>query len=749
MSDDIDGYFGSAPPPVRQALPMQAQCGVCGLYKQCKSPKMPVYGKGRKGILIVGEAPGCISGDSLIDTAFRDKSKHPCGIPIQDLVSLSGFYVYSFSVKQQKLVLGKVRKVWKTGRKKVYRVTYEWSYADGEVKVVRRDSILATANHKFLLKRRIKHDPFGGLQRDTDYLSIDDGLQVGDALQPFLRHNRDYSFVGASAKGVVKESRFLLSFKLGRKLDNRFKHRAAEECHHRDENKLNDSWSNLELQTTASHAKHHTDKINPMDRPGVREKHRRAVDDPNYRKNLSVAMKAHLADPKAYRRRCKQIQKQREQTSVTVRTRFATDPAYYYRYLVGQFAVRRTKQGKGGLAEPEGWVERRFKSRFPNEDFPPHDNHRIISIEYVGVRDVYDMDVEKYHNFAVNGVFVHNSDEDCQGRPFVGASGSELKQTIAEFGIELDYDCWRTNAIICRPHDGPRNRTPTAAEIGYCRPNIVRTIAELNPKTIILLGQAACQSVIGWLWKDSVGPIGRWIGWRIPCQKINAWICPAWHPSYILRGESNDDQEDRGKDNPVRELIWKEHLKAALAKKHRPWKTVPDYRSQIRVIMEPDEAAKEIRIMMAFASEHKPIAFDYETTTLKPDGPHAEIYTCSMANGEYAISYPWHGKAITATREFLRSRIPKIASNKKFEDRWTRKDSGFPVENWVFDTMLAAHVLDNRRDINSIKFQGWALLGQDIWNDAVEPYLKSPGSNTPNKIKETDLYSVLFYNALD
>lgn len=33
-------------------------CEVCGLYKQCKSPRMGLFGEGRKGILIVGEAPG-------------------------------------------------------------------------------------------------------------------------------------------------------------------------------------------------------------------------------------------------------------------------------------------------------------------------------------------------------------------------------------------------------------------------------------------------------------------------------------------------------------------------------------------------------------------------------------------------------------------------------------------------------------------------------------------------------------------
>ena len=34
------------------------QCGACGLYKGCKSPKMEPTGNGKRKVLIVGEAPG-------------------------------------------------------------------------------------------------------------------------------------------------------------------------------------------------------------------------------------------------------------------------------------------------------------------------------------------------------------------------------------------------------------------------------------------------------------------------------------------------------------------------------------------------------------------------------------------------------------------------------------------------------------------------------------------------------------------
>jgi len=35
-------------------------------------------------------------------------------------------------------------------------------------------------------------------------------------------------------------------------------------------------------------------------------------------------------------------------------------------------------------------------------------NHKVVSIEFYGNEDVYDLSTEKYHNFAANNVFVHN-----------------------------------------------------------------------------------------------------------------------------------------------------------------------------------------------------------------------------------------------------------------------------------------------------------------------------------------------------
>jgi uracil-DNA glycosylase family 4 len=334
--------------------------------------------------------------------------------------------------------------------------------------------------------------------------------------------------------------------------------------------------------------------------------------------------------------------------------------------------------------------------------------------------------------------------EDEKGIPFIGASGAELARVLSGFGVEIRRDCWITNSIICRPEG---NRTPTSKEIEYCRPNIIRAVEELNPEVILPLGSSAVNSVIGWLQGEDPGSISRWVGWQIPHQKLNAWICPTWHPSYVLRSNS-----DGSISSSVLRLLWEEHLKSAVLLEGRPWKKKPDFESQVVVELDTEEAARKIRKITYEGSDRRTspfVAFDYETDRLKPDSTESRIVSCSVSDGKTTIAYPWYGGAKEATRDLLFSGIPMVASNMKFEERWTIKEFGEGVKNWYWDTMLSTHVLDSRPGITSIKFQAFVLLGQDPWTKGVEEYFGSDGSNSGNRLWKMDLCRLLRYNGLD
>lgn len=326
--------------------------------------------------------------------------------------------------------------------------------------------------------------------------------------------------------------------------------------------------------------------------------------------------------------------------------------------------------------------------------------------------------------------------EDERNKQFVGETGQLLQRTIAKFGVDMRKDCWLTNSLICRP---PGNDIPKNEMIAWCRPNLLTTLRKLQPDLIIPLGGVAVESLIGHFWKEDVGGIMRWAGFHIPCQKINAWICPTYHPSYVARE----------KKNPVVELIWRRHLKAALKHSGKPWGVVPDYKSRVKLILDPTDAAYLINKIIKLGG---PIAFDYESTSLKPDG-EGEIVSCAVAyreTGSRAIAFPWYGDVIPAVRRLLSSNLPKYGHNIKHEERWTIKIFGVPVRNWKFCSMVGAHTIDTRPGITSLKFQAFALLGEESYDDHIKPHLKAKKGSKINRIlEEVELKKLLLYNGLD
>ncbi len=325
--------------------------------------------------------------------------------------------------------------------------------------------------------------------------------------------------------------------------------------------------------------------------------------------------------------------------------------------------------------------------------------------------------------------------EDLKGIQLIGSAGQELRSILRSIDVKLDRDCWKTNAVICHP---PENSTPTNLQIDACRPNLLKTIKRLKPHTIILLGKVAVDSLIPVVWKDKSGDsLSKWAGWNIPCRKENVWICPTYHPSYLLRANSD-----------VLRLLTRQHLKQGFKHTSRPYESVPDYKDQIEIVYRPSEAAKIIREMIR---KKKPTAYDIETNTLKPENEGAEIVCASLCqNGDRTIAYPWSGEAVEATLELLKnSDVPKIAGNMKFEDRWARHHYRTPVKNWMWDTVLCAHVLNNTRGVTSVKFQAFVRLGIESYDDHIKPFLSETKGGRLNRIKDLDIRDLMYYCAMD
>jgi DNA polymerase len=130
------------------------------------------------------------------------------------------------------------------------------------------------------------------------------------------------------------------------------------------------------------------------------------------------------------------------------------------------------------------------------------------------------------------------SEEDKQGKPFVGASGQLLNKILKALNWTRDH-VRIINVCLWRP---PFNRPPTSEEIALCFPILVRQIQLFQPRCLVLLGATAYKAVTG-LNTPMHEVRGKWFSWPLPSKEDSLETktletIPAYtvfHPSYLLR----------------------------------------------------------------------------------------------------------------------------------------------------------------------------------------------------------------------
>lgn len=120
-------------------------------------------------------------------------------------------------------------------------------------------------------------------------------------------------------------------------------------------------------------------------------------------------------------------------------------------------------------------------------------------------------------------------EEDRQGKPFVGQAGQLLDRMLAAIGLsrqspDLSAAVYITNLIPWRP---PQNRAPTPDEIRMMAPFARRHIALADPDMVILMGNTACEGLLGQ--KGITRLRGKW------CELAGLPCLPMLHPAYLLR----------------------------------------------------------------------------------------------------------------------------------------------------------------------------------------------------------------------
>ena len=126
------------------------------------------------------------------------------------------------------------------------------------------------------------------------------------------------------------------------------------------------------------------------------------------------------------------------------------------------------------------------------------------------------------------------TEEDRQGKPFVGRSGQLLDQILGSVGLNPERDVFITNAVFRLPpgDDGKPLRKPTSEEIAWYKPWLLEIIRLVDPLIMLLTGNVATEAILG---QTGITRLrGQWF------RAGERWAMPIFHPAYLLRNPSRE-----------------------------------------------------------------------------------------------------------------------------------------------------------------------------------------------------------------
>lgn len=124
---------------------------------------------------------------------------------------------------------------------------------------------------------------------------------------------------------------------------------------------------------------------------------------------------------------------------------------------------------------------------------------------------------------------VPSVDDDRKSTPFSGVQGQLLDRMFAAIGHVRSGSDPLTGLYLTSvlPWPTPQNREPTEHELILMRPFLIRHIELADPDVVVVMGNSACQSLIG---KGNVNRLrGKWT----TVQERPA--LPMFHPTKLLR----------------------------------------------------------------------------------------------------------------------------------------------------------------------------------------------------------------------
>lgn len=321
---------------------------------------------------------------------------------------------------------------------------------------------------------------------------------------------------------------------------------------------------------------------------------------------------------------------------------------------------------------------------------------------------------------------------DRRGNHLSGAEKSFLADVLRKNNISLENDCLLTSSVICQ------SDYLDISDVRLCKNNILNIIKEKQPKAIICFGLAAIQSIFCDRIKMS-GDIVRWEGFHIPDPISNCWVTTSYSLKEIEENKLGNIISKKIANGIKRSIKYLDVPITTL--------TLDKYKSKCKLLFSSIDVKKLLKLII---SEPDVIAFDYESNGLNFNADWFEIKTISIYYKGYSYAFKLTKDIFPLfKRVLIDSKIKKVGANIKFEQGASKKIFKCEVKGWIHDTVIAAHIIDNRTGISSVNFQCFVNLGVPDYGEELGYFLRSKDKNGPNKIHEAPLKDLLLYNALD
>lgn len=302
--------------------------------------------------------------------------------------------------------------------------------------------------------------------------------------------------------------------------------------------------------------------------------------------------------------------------------------------------------------------------------------------------------------------------------PMSGRQRSEMATYLQRAGIDPETVSF-TSAIKCRAWD----LEPGKTDLKACKPYLSREVELVGPQFILALGNEAMYSLIG---KSGIMKYRGQI-----FDRGNAKVIPTISPSMIYRnpGLKGGFEADLKYFDRIRRGVDEEE-----DFRYHSVMTLGDMRLFIDALKQAEIVSFDIETngFSEFASDARMVSLAVTLASNDPAAP-VSVWAVPLSHPESPWRRQWR-KVLDKLAPHIDA-VPKaVAHNGKFDLRWMRH-FGFK-RVLTFDTMLAAHTLDENRP-KGLKPLAQQLLG-------VKPWAISTA-----ELEDTPLGEVLEYNAKD